>query len=110
MISVVSVYADRPGARFDMDYFLNRHLPLVQRLLGDHGLLSLRVVEGKATLDGGPGPYRIVSELTFASPEAFGEAMSAHGAALAADTANYTDLEPAIQFSEVLSDWRSPAP
>jgi uncharacterized protein (TIGR02118 family) len=34
MIKVSVLYPNRAGAQFDMDYYCDRHIPLVRRLLG----------------------------------------------------------------------------
>ncbi|MGA9368763.1 MAG: EthD family reductase, partial [Steroidobacteraceae bacterium] len=35
MIKVSVMYPNKPGARFDHDYYRDRHMPLVKRLMGD---------------------------------------------------------------------------
>ena len=34
MIKVSVLYPNKPGAKFDMDYYVNKHVPLVQQKLG----------------------------------------------------------------------------
>lgn len=35
MITVSVIYPHRAGARFDFDYYLRQHMPMVQQLLGN---------------------------------------------------------------------------
>jgi uncharacterized protein (TIGR02118 family) len=71
MIKVSVLYPNREGAKFDIAYYCNRHIPLVQRLLGsalkgasvDHGISG----EGPGT----PAPYLAMGHLLFDSVQDF---------------------------------------
>lgn len=102
MIHVTVLYPLQEGARFDMDYYLNRHIPLVETRL--QGAVKKVIVEkglGGAA-PGTPPAYTVVSHLAFDSVEAFNAAFAPHAAELLADIPNYTDLEPVFQISEVV--------
>ncbi|PXA83978.1 EthD family reductase [Nostoc sp. 3335mG] len=101
MIRVMAVYPNRPGSRFDLDYYTTRHAEFARGLLAPHGLTGLRVAAGEAALDGAPPPFWAVSEMTFTSRDAFEAGMAQHGAALFADSPNYTDVEPILQFASI---------
>ena len=34
MVKISVLYPNKPGSRFDVDYYLNTHMPLAARLLG----------------------------------------------------------------------------
>jgi len=101
MIKVSILYPNKPGSRFDLDYYLNQHMPMVIEKLGgalkgvsiDHGLTS--------DLPDSPPLYVAMCHLLFDSVEAFQAAFMPHAAALQGDIPNYTDVEPGIQISEV---------
>ena len=41
MISVVVLYPNKAGSKFDLDYYVHRHLPLVRDRLQPMGMRSL---------------------------------------------------------------------
>jgi uncharacterized protein (TIGR02118 family) len=101
-VIIVSVlYPNGPGARFDIDYYLNSHMPMVQRRLG----APLRRVAVEQGLAGGsPGaapPFLAAAHLHFDSVAAFEGAFGAHAQAILADIPNYTNTQPVIQIGEV---------
>ena len=94
------VYPFSPGARFDIDYYRDIHLPMVRRSLSDAGLLEASAVIGVAALDGAPAPYAAISRLRFSDVEQIKAGLAGPaGAALIGDVANFTDITPTIQIS-----------
>ena len=101
MIKLSVLYPDGVGKKFDIDYYCNRHIPMVREKLG-------AAVKGAAVehgLSGGaPGSrpaYVAMGHLYFDSVEAFQAAFGPHAPAIMADIPNYTDIEPVIQLSDV---------
>lgn len=88
------------GARFDMDYYLGHHMPLVRERWSPMGLHEARVVKGIGTPDGGPAPFQVMALLTFDSADAFARAAGAHGTEIFADIPRFTDAEAAVQLNE----------
>ena len=104
MISVLVVYAGKPGARFDLEYYTSRHLPLVRRLLEPLGMRSLTYVRDSAPDPSGASQlFRLVAELRFDDRDAMNKALGAHGAETQADIANFTDVAPIILIGELMS-------
>ena len=100
MIKVSIMYPNREGARFDVDYYVGSHIPLVEEKLS--GLRGVQVDIGVPGPGGEPGPYAGMAHLLFDSVEDFQAAFSGPGAAeVGGDMANYTDIAPQMQFSEV---------
>ena len=94
MIRLSVLYPAGEGATFDHDYYRDSHVPLCLRTWG---LPSAEIDRG---LD---GPYVAAVHMRFASPEAIAEAMANEGtAAIMADIANYTNITPVLQTSEVV--------
>lgn len=90
-----------PSSRFDMAYYCERHMPMVQARIGA-ACTGFTVDAGMA--GGAPGsspPYAAVGALTITSIEAFGAAMAQHGAEIMGDVPNYTDAQPVLQISQV---------
>jgi uncharacterized protein (TIGR02118 family) len=101
MIKVSVLYPGGPTATFDMDYYLNRHVPMVQTRLGS-ACRKTAVEEGLAGGDpGDPPAFLAMGHLYFDSADAFQEAFGPHAEEILSDIANYTNTQPTIQISEV---------
>jgi len=103
MVRLMVLYPNDPGKRFDMNYYINKHMPLVKSLLGPYGLVKTEVDKGIASLEGAPAPFVCVAVLYFGSLEGLEKAFEAHLAELTADIPNYTDISPQVQISEIVS-------
>lgn len=97
----VSVFYPSGSGKLDMDYYLNNHIPLCQRLLSPYGLIRIEVDKGIDSPEGA-APYTVVAHLVFESAEQMQKGLQAHDPELAADVKNYTDIQPIFQMSEVL--------
>jgi len=102
MIKVSVMYPHRPGARFDHDYYRDRHMPLLQARLGK-ACLYYTVARGLAggTPDSAP-TYVAMCEVFAESAESFQAAFGPHAREILGDIAKYTDLEPVMQLSDVV--------
>jgi uncharacterized protein (TIGR02118 family) len=88
------LYPTGDGRIFDHDYYRDRHVPLALRTWGLE----------KAEIDKGvDGPYVAAVHFQFDSLETMTAALSVEGSAqVTADVANYTDITPVVQVSEIV--------
>ena len=101
MIKVSVLYPNEEDKKFDMDYYLNSHIPMVQEKLGD-ALKGGAVEQGLGGVEpGSPAIYVAMAHLLFDSVETFQSAFGPHSEAIMADVPNHTDIQPTIQISEV---------
>lgn len=102
MFKVSVMYPHRDGARFDHDYYRDRHMPMVKARLGD----ACRFYTVDKGLGGGapgqPPTYVGMCHLYVDSLEAFQAAFAPHAKEIMGDVPNYTDLQPVMQVSEVV--------
>lgn len=102
MINVSILYPYSATARFDFDYYLQQHMPLASKLLAP-ALLDMRVEKGISGSEPGSTPnFTALCQLQFESVETFLAAFMPIAEQLQGDIANYTDITPQIQYSEVL--------
>lgn len=102
MIKVSIMYPNNPGARFDHDYYRDKHMPLVKQRMGTH-CKFYTVDKGLGGLAPGSAPtYIAMCHIFCDSLEAYGAGMDPHRNEIIADIANYTDQKPIIQISEVV--------
>lgn len=98
MMIISVLYPVTSGDTFDMDYYLNSHVPLVKRLLEPMGLRETRILSA-----GSDAAYPVIAELSFDDLDSLNAALAAHGPETQADIPNFTDVTPIIQISEVMS-------
>jgi uncharacterized protein (TIGR02118 family) len=96
MIRFSVLYPKTEGAKFDHDYYLGSHIPLAISKWGiDPGQVSVE--------KGINGPYEAAVHFTFDSQDALGAALGSEGSGeVMADVANYTDIAPVVQTSEIV--------
>jgi len=102
MIKVSVMYPNTPGARFDHAYYRDKHMPLLQARMGAH---CLRYTIDKGLAGGAPGApptYVGMCHVYCESVESFQAGFGPHAKEILGDIANYTDLQPIIQISEVV--------
>ena len=101
MVKVSVFYPKTADSRFDMSYYLTKHIPMVQQKLGA-ALRGTSVEEGLAGGEPGTPPaYAAMGHLLFDSVDAFLQAFGPHAAAIIGDIPNYTNTQPTIQVSDV---------
>jgi uncharacterized protein (TIGR02118 family) len=104
MIKVSVMYPTTTGARFDHDYYRDKHMPLVQRRMGDacqHYSIDRGLAGGTP---GAAAPFVAMCHIFSASLEAFQAGFGPHAQEIMADIANYTDITPVMQISTVVVD------
>ena len=102
MTKVSVFYPSGENKTFNMDYYLNTHLPMVSGLLGDllKGATAEKGLGGAAP--GSPAPFLAMGNMYFDSVEDFGKAFGPNAEKIMGDLPNFTNTEPIIQISEVL--------
>jgi len=101
MIKVSVFYPYEEGKRFDMDYYCNKHIPMVQQKLGA-SCKGVAVEQGISGASPGSTPtFVAMGHLYFDSVEEFQASFGPHAPTIMADIPNYTDVQPVIQISEV---------
>jgi uncharacterized protein (TIGR02118 family) len=96
------MYPNTPGARFDHAYYRDRHMPLVQRLMGEKCKYYTVDKGFSGAAPGSPAPYVAMCHIFSDSVEAFQAGFAPHAEQILSDIANYTDLSPVMQISEVV--------
>lgn len=101
MIKVSVLYPHQDGGKFDMNYYLTTHMPLVRQRLGA-ALKGIAVDQGLAGgAPGAPPAFVAVGHLLFDTVADLHAAMAPHDAELRADIPNFTNIAPTFQISEV---------
>lgn len=103
-ITITVLYPNTQGSRFDVGYFVDTHIPLVEEHWGGKGLTSVKLLKGTGTADPAtPAPYQVITVLGFESLQAFRAAAKESGSLIIGDIENFTDVRPVIQINEHLN-------
>ena len=101
MVKVSVMYPNHEGTKFDMTYYINRHIPMVRQLLGS-ALRGVSVEQGiSGEGPGSPASYVAMGHLLFDSVEAFQTSFGPQAQAIMEDIPNYTNSGPIVEISEV---------
>ncbi|UIR57001.1 EthD family reductase [Sphingobacterium sp. SRCM116780] len=102
MIKVSIFYPNAAGKTFDMNYYLDKHIPLVDSVFGD----ALKKVAIDRGLEGGSpnsaAPNVVICHLYFKSKESYQKILENNAEKFAADFPKYTNIKPVVQISEVI--------
>ena len=102
MTKVTIMYPNGEGKTFDMDYYSNKHMPMVASLLGD----SLKLLEIDKGIAGRTPddlvPYLAIGYLYFDELSAYQNSFGPNAEKIVSDIPNYTNIQPVIQISEVM--------
>ena len=102
MIKVTVMYPNIPGARFDHEYYRDKHMPLVKQRMGET-CKYYTVDRGLAgAAPDAPAPYVAMCHIICDTVEAFQKGFGPHTDEIMADIKNYTDLAPVIQVNEIV--------
>lgn len=102
MIKVTLLYPNGEGNTFDMDYYSNKHMPMVASLLGD-SLKHLAIDKGIAGRTPGEAvPYLAIGYLYFDKLSAYQNSFGPNAEKILNDIPNYTNVRPVVQISEVI--------
>ncbi len=101
MFKVTILYPNGENKTFDMDYYENKHMPMVAGYLGenlkfyeiDKGL-SGRTPEDKI-------PFVAIGYFCVRNIEAYNKSIAQNREAIIGDIKHYTNIQPIVQISEI---------
>lgn len=101
MIKVSVMYPNEAGCKFDHAYYKDIHMPMVEQFMGP---ACLSWSADKGISGGAPGSaptYVAMCHILCDSVESFQASFGPHTKAIMDDVANYTNVTPLMQISEV---------
>ncbi|KAJ5457894.1 hypothetical protein N7475_009282 [Penicillium sp. IBT 31633x] len=103
--TVAILYPNEADIKFDEDYYLKTHMPLVERTWKSDGLVSARITKFSNDLEGKRPQYLVMALLEWESEEHLKTATQAPGAATVfGDIPNFTNVKP-ITLAGVPREW-----
>lgn len=102
MIKVAILYPSGEGNTFDMDYYSNKHMPMVAGLFGD-ALKHMQIDKGlSGRTPDDPIPYVGVGYFYFDKLSDYQNAFGPNAEKILGDIPNYTNIQPVVLISEVV--------
>ncbi len=98
MIRMSVMYPNEEGKRFDLDYYVQKHMALCRKLMGPEVLVKSEVDKAADP----NAPFICIGHLYFKTMEEFQNGFFPHAATMTADIANFTDVTPQVQISEIV--------
>jgi uncharacterized protein (TIGR02118 family) len=96
-MSLNVIYPNHDGARFDMRYYRDTHIPLAMKVMKADSVI---LIEG-VPMGASAAPYAMIAHFKFASPEALKAALdNPRMAELRADVATFTDIKPTVMLGK----------
>ncbi|KAJ5874249.1 uncharacterized protein N7529_002679 [Penicillium soppii] len=93
--TAIVMYPNDAEIRFDEDYYMKTHMPLVEATWKKYGLNSWHVTKFPNALDGSRSEYLIMATLEWESQESLQNGLKDEGsAAVFADIPNFTNAKP----------------
>ncbi len=100
MIRLTVMYPNAEDAFFDMDYYINKHIAMVNEMCAP-AVKDCSVEQGMDGPDG-PAPYKVIARVTCESMDDFMKYVAPNDPTFAADVPNFTNIRPVIQINEVV--------
>lgn len=96
-MSLNVIYPNQEGARFDMRYYRDTHIPLAMKVMKANAVILIEGVPMAAS----PAPYVMIAHFQFPSPESLKAALDNPGMAeVRADVATFTDIKPTVMLGK----------
>ena len=96
-MSLNVLYPNRPGARFDMAYYRDKHIPLAMKVMRADKVILIEGVPNGAVAP----PFAMIAHFQFASPEALKAALANPAMAdVRADIPTFTDITPTVMLGQ----------
>lgn len=103
MVKVAIMYPHEEGKTFDMEYYSEKHMPMVANLFGNYlkGMSIDKGIAGQTPEE--PMPFLAIGTFYFATLEDYGQAFGPNAEKILGDIANYTNIQPIVQISKVVN-------
>lgn len=100
--TITVLYENVDDATFDLDYYMTRHMPLVDEKFARFGIKGWRVVKAVGTPTGEKPLYSIIATLEFDAAQQFKDAVAAEGGPVFGDVPNFSNKGPVVVISDVV--------
>ena len=102
MVKVTIMYGNGADKSFDMEYYENKHMPMLAELFGD-AMKTYEIDKGlRGRTPEEPIPFLAIGYLYFNTLSDYEKAFGANAETILNDIPNYTNIQPIVQISSVI--------
>ncbi len=100
--TITVLYENVDDATFDLDYYVAKHMPLVDEKFKPFGIKGWRVLKAVGTPFGGKPAYRVICNLEFDTADQFRAAVAAKGGPVFGDVPNFSNKDPVVVIGDLV--------
>ena len=100
--TITVLYENVEDATFDLDYYMAKHMPLVDEKFKPFGIKGWRVLKAVGTPLGGKPLYNIIANLEFDTADQFSAAVAAEGGVVFVDVPNFSNKDPVVVIGDLV--------
>jgi uncharacterized protein (TIGR02118 family) len=100
--TITVLYENLEDATFDLDYYLAKHMPLVDVKFKPFGMKGWRVLKAVAGPTGDKPRYSIIANLEFDTADQFKAAVAAEGGPVFGDVPNFSNKSPVVVIGDLV--------
>lgn len=100
--TITVLYENVDDATFDLDYYMAKHMPLVDEKFKRFGIKGWRVIKAVGTPTGEKPRYSIIALLEFDAAQQFKDAVAAEGGPVFGDVPNFSNKAPVVVIGDVV--------
>ncbi len=101
MYRLMVLYPNGADKHFDVDYYRDKHMPMVEGFIGAD-MIRTEISWGTAGLNGAEAPYMCIGTLYMKIMAGLDSAFANHMDDMVNDIPNYTNIEPIAQIEEIV--------
>ena len=100
--TITVLYENVDDATFDLDYYMAKHMPLVEEKFKPFGIKGWRVLKAVGTPVGGKPLYSVIANLEFDAADQFRAAVAAEGGMVFGDVPNFSNKDPVVVIGDLV--------
>ncbi|KAH6892892.1 ethyl tert-butyl ether degradation EthD [Thelonectria olida] len=103
--TITVLFPNEPDAKYDIDYYTTKHMPLIQTLWGKYGVKSWSATKFANGINGSAPVYTFGSIVVWDNQEQVKTAFSGPEAdEIMGDVPNFSNKQPVFLFGDVLTE------
>ena len=100
--TITVLYENVDDATFDLDYYLTKHMPLVDEKFKPFGIKGWRVLKAVGAPFGGKPAYNVICNLEFDTADQFRAAVAAESGPVFGDVPNFSNKDPVVVIADLV--------
>ena len=100
--TITVLYENVDDATFDLNYYMTKHMPLVDAKFKPFGIKGWRVLKAVGTPFGGKPAYSIIANLEFDTADQFRAAVAAESGPVFGDVPNFSNKSPVVVIGDLV--------